>query len=475
MHRSKEISIVSSIAFRRIPEKEGHMKRKALAAIMAFTMACGMLVGCGSGDSASSSGSSDASGSNASTAEAQEESSDLYSGDKVTLRVMIWGNADDYTPSFDILKNDISEVGDKVDFSIELGGSGDSDVAEKFRLMLASGEELPDLIRLNYTQFPEFASAGVLYNMDSAVAPYEDDIIEAAKQLMTYDGETLSVPREVKPKIWLYRSDMFEEAGIDPSQVKSIDDFIAAAETFHEKFPDSYIENYGTPLNNYDLTMMLCATGGTFCDAEGNYHCASDEGVRTAFENLKKLHDSDAFSKDVEWDADWQADFANDKLCSQLIGGWMKDHLMNWTPENSGKWAVATWPEEIRTGSESGGGIWVIPKDAPNAELAADVIAKFSFDPQVRKDIYDITGIIPPLVSASEDSYYLHSDYFGDMSAYFEAMETFSVYPYSPSFSQEITIVSQYLTEYLNGTMDLDTALSNADADLMNQIGNPYQ
>ena len=54
-------------------------------------------------------------------------------------------------------------------------------------------------------------------------------------------------------------------------------------------------------------------------------------------------------------------------------------------------------------------------------------------------------------------------------------METFSVYPYSPSFSQEITIVSQYLTEYLNGTMDLDTALSNADADLMNQIGNPYQ
>lgn len=116
------------------------MKRKALAAIMAFTMACGMLVGCGSGDSSSSSESSDASGSNASAAEAQEESSDLYAGDKVTLRVMIWGNADDYTPSFDILKNDISEVGDKVDFSIELGGSGDSDVAEKFRLMLASGK-----------------------------------------------------------------------------------------------------------------------------------------------------------------------------------------------------------------------------------------------------------------------------------------------------------------------------------------------
>ena len=221
--------------------------------------------------------------------------------------------------------------------------------------------------------------------------------------------------------------------------------------------------------------MMLCATGGTFCDEEGNYHCASDEGVRKAFENLKKLHDSDALSEIQEWSADWQAGFANDVLVSQLIGGWMKDHLMNWTPENSGKWGMAMWPEEIATGSESGGGIWVIPKDAPHAAEAADLIAKFAFDPEVRKGVYDLTGKIPPLISASQDEYYLSSEYFGDTSAYFKAMENFSVYPYNPASSQEIPIVAQYLTEYINGTMDLDAALKAADADLLNQIGNPYQ
>ena len=157
------------------------------------------------------------------------------------------------------------------------------------------------------SQFPEFADAGVLYDLADAVAPYEGDIIDAAKSLMTWDGVYYAVPHEVKPKVWLYRTDIFADCGVDPAQVKTLDDFLAAAKTVNDKYPDSYIENYGTPLNNYDLTMMLCATGGTFCDEEGNYHCASDEGVRKAFENLKKLHDSDALSEIQEWSADWQA------------------------------------------------------------------------------------------------------------------------------------------------------------------------
>lgn len=400
---------------------------------------------------------------------------DLYSGEKVKLTMMVWGNIDDYTPSNEALLKDFPEMAEKVEFEVVLGGSGDSDVAEKLRLMLASGEELPDLIRLNYTQFPEFADAGILYDMSVAIAPYEDDIIDAAKELMKWNGTYYAVPQEVKPKVWFYRTDIFEACGVKPSEIKTLDDFITTAEIIHEKYPSSYVENYGTPLNNYDLMMMLCATGGTFCDEEGNYHCATDEGVRKAFENLKKMHDSSGFSDIVEWSADWQAGFANDTLVSQLIGGWMKDHLINWTPENSGKWGMATWPEEIATGSESGGGIWVIPKDAPNAELAADVIAKFAFDEQVRKDVYDLTGKIPPLISASSDEYYLSSEYFGDTSAYFKAMESFSIYPYNPSSSQEIPIVAQYLTEYLNGTMDLDSALKAADADLKNQVGNPYE
>lgn len=454
--------------------------RKIISLALAGVMALSLLSGCGSSreeksDTNVATTSEEVKEDVVVTGTEENAEADLYSGEKVKLTMMVWGNIDDYTPSNEVLLKDFPEMAEKVEFEVVLGGSGDSDVAEKLRLMLASGEELPDLIRLNYTQFPEFADAGILYDMSAAIAPYEDDIIDAAKELMKWNGTYYAVPQEVKPKVWFYRTDIFEDCGVNPSEIKTLEEFITAAETIHEKYPSSYVENYGTPLNNYDLMMMLCATGGTFCDDEGNYHCATDEGVRKAFENLKKMHDSSGFSDIVEWSADWQAGFANDTLVSQLIGGWMKDHLINWTPENSGKWGMATWPEEIAKGSESGGGIWVIPKDAPHAELAADVIAKFAFDEQVRKDVYDLTGKIPPLISASSDEYYLSSEYFGDTSAYFKAMESFSIYPYNPSSSQEIPIVAQYLTEYLNNTMDLDSALKAADADLKNQVGNPYK
>lgn len=455
-------------------------RNKLVALLLTGALTLSMLTGCGgSGADSAAEGSEDTSAPAETDAGGDEaesgQESEPADGDKIQMKMMVWGNVDDYIPSNEVLMEKFPELADKIELQVELGGSGDADVAEKLRLMLASGEELPDLVRLNYTQFPEFADAGVLYDMTDAVAPYEDDIIDAAKTLMKWNDTYYAVPHEVKPKVWLYRTDIFEDCGVDPTQVKTLDDFLAAAKTINDKYPDSYIENYGSPIHNNDLMMMLCATGGTFCDEEGNYHCATDEGVRKAFENLKKMNQCESLSQLVEWSADWQAAFANDTLVSQLIGGWMKDHLMNWTPENAGKWGMAVWPEEIAKGSDAGGGIWVIPKDAPHAAEAADLITKFAFDPDVRKGVYDLAGKIPPLISASQDEYYLSSEYFGDTSAYFEAMENFSIYPYNPSSSQEIPIVAQYLTEYVNGTMDLDAALEAADADLQNQIGNPYQ
>ena len=142
--------------------------------------------------------------------------------DKIDMTMMVWGNVDDYIPSNEVLMEKFPELAEKINLNVELGGSGDSDVAEKLRLMLASGEELPDLVRLNYTQFPEFAEAGVLYDLSDAIAPYEDDIIDAAKTLMTYDGSYYAVPQEVKPKVWLYRKDIFDDCGVNPDEIKTV-------------------------------------------------------------------------------------------------------------------------------------------------------------------------------------------------------------------------------------------------------------
>jgi ABC-type glycerol-3-phosphate transport system substrate-binding protein len=417
--------------------------------------------------------------SEANVAKTSPSSQGVWEGDPCTLKMMVFPTTANYEHINAAFLAENPEIDRKVDIEVELGGSGDKDVSQKLRLALASGKDVPDLIRLNYTNLPEFASAGVLYPIEKYVEPYEDDIIAAAKNVMKYNGVYYAFPREIKPKVWYYRKDIFDACGVDPFKVKTIDEFIAAGEKIQEKYPNAKLENYNSPMVFYDLMMYLSGTDGSFCDAQGNYDLASDPDVKLTFERLKKLHDSSINSSVIEWSADWKPAFNNGELVSQLIGGWFKTDFYNFgLTGQSGKWAIAPWPEEIRYGSDAGGGIWVIPEASKHKEQAAAYIAKLCFDPNAAEIIYKETGIIPALESAKTAEVYNtpHSFYACSLGPVnFETIGYLKVYPYTPASVQEQTIVVQYLNKFIDGTMTVDEALQAAETDLKNQIGNPYK
>ncbi len=457
--------------------------KKLISILLILVLCLGLLSACGkeeksTDDTSKTPATTDAPKETEGEDTASDEPS-IWEGDPVTLKMMVFPATENYEKINEQFLAANPEIDAKLDIEVELGGSGDGDVAQKLRLALASGQDLPDIIRLNYTQLPEFAEAGVLEPLGDYIIAYEDDIIDAAKSVMQYNGEYLAFPREIKPKVWFYRADIFEECGINPYDVKTIDDYIAAGEKIREKYPNASMENYNVPNKNYDLMMMLSATDGRFCDEEGNYNLASDPNVKLTFERIKKIHDSSVNSSVAEWSADWAPAFSSGELVSQLIGGWFKTDFMNFGLEDQkGKWAIAPWPEEIREGSDAGGAIWVIPASSKNKELAAEYMTRLSFDPEASKIIYDVTGIIPALKSAQMDPYFnAEHDYYASSlgPVNFEAMEYLKVYPYTPASSQEVTIALQYLDEYIYGNMSLEDALAAAEKDMINQIGNPYQ
>ena len=453
------------------------MKRRRIAALaLSFMMVGTMLAGCGTGSEAPAGGETTA---QAQAGEKKETTEGAASGEKTTLSMMVFPSTENYETINEKFLEQNPDLAEKVDFEVQLGGSGDGDVADKLRLALTSGENVPDIVRLNYTQLPEFAKAGVLYPLGDYIAEYEDKIIDAAKSIMKYDGTYYALTREVKPKVWFYRADIFEECGIDVRQVKTIDEFIAAGETIREKYPNACMENYNVPTTSYDFMMMLSGTGAGFCDENGNYNLASNEDVKLTFERMKKLKDSGVMSSAAEWSADWTPAFDNGEIVSQLIGGWFKTDFKNFNLESQkGKWAMAPWPEEIREGSDAGGAIWVIPAAARNKELAAEVMTKMCFDENAAKIIFDVTGVLPALKSAADDAYYNGgNEYYacslGEVNS--EAMEYLKIFPYNPASSQEQKIILQYLDEYLQDNMTLDEALKAAQDDMINQIGNPFE
>ena len=74
-------------------------------------------------------------------------------------------------------------------------------------------------------------------DVNDVLKKYEADIADGGLQLMRYEDSTVAFPFELKPRVWFYRSDIFEEAGIDADEIKTTDDFIAAGRKLQDKVP----------------------------------------------------------------------------------------------------------------------------------------------------------------------------------------------------------------------------------------------
>lgn len=154
--------------------------------------------------------------------------------EKTKLLGMTWGSTatiEEYTKNFFEANPDLA---DKYEIEWVVGGEGDSDVAQSVRLALSSGEYVADFVQLNYTQVPEFAESGVLTDISDTVDAYAENIAEGALKLTNYKDDMVTFPFELKPRVWYYRSDIFEEAGIDVSQIKTTDDFIEAGKAIQK-------------------------------------------------------------------------------------------------------------------------------------------------------------------------------------------------------------------------------------------------
>ena len=436
--------------------------KRVLAVLMSMTMVAG-LAACGSSQEGKKDG------------ESEDE--------KIKITLMEWDSGvDNAKTEWEVFLDTFPEYKDKVEIEVVTGGSGPIDIMETMRKMVASGEtdEMPDIITCNWAQVPEYYEMDIIRDVSDVYEEKGDEILTGVVNLMKYEDQYMGFPAEVKTKIWAYRKDMFEAAGVDPNACKTVDDLIEAGKKIQEVYPDSYIENYTEVLQGYDLFAYFTGNGARLSDEEGNYICASDPGVKDAFEFYTKMRESGVVSTTIQdFSEEWYAALNDGTICSQVLAGWFtSNHLPNQCADLAGKWGLALWPEEIAGGSESGAKLMMVNDLSPNADFCVELLTKFCYTEESASALFHSErGIIPYLKSCAESEEFLvENDYFGvdRMETEFKAMDLLSVYPYTPNSSLEETIIVRYLGEYLSGTMDLDTALQTAEDEMKAQIGNAY-
>lgn len=357
-------------------------------------------------------------------------------------------------------------------------------VSKKLRLALAAGGAgLPDMIKLNKIELIEFVEAGVIEDITDRMLPYKDDILPQAWDLGMINGRMYAVANQLKPKIWFYRADIFEAAGVDASMIKTTDDYIAAGKKIQKKFPNAKMWNYGPSMAHYNLEMVLSGNNGRYFDpANGEYVVASDHGVKQAFTDFKKMKDAGIVANISDWTPDWEQAFANGIIVSTLQASWFKrGYLQKWAPDLKGKWKVAIWPA-IGGGhgggaTGAGGGVYAILK-GQKVEEAFDIISSITFDPDAAKMLFDKRNMEPLIKSAFKkypelrDPFPYYANNYFDVAD--EALKNMAYQPLSGNSAKAKIIMNKALARYLLDACYLNACLTKAEKDLKQQIGNAY-
>ena len=367
---------------------------------------------------------------------------------------------------------------------VTAAGGIDSESIEQFRLALSSGQNIPDILQLNYSSIAEFAEAGVLADIGEYVQPYLDDVTEAGKTLMKYGDTFVAFPYEVKTKLWFYRTDLFADAGIDVAQVKTQEDFVAAGKKLQAAHPESYIWNIGPNTEFYNLAMIVSGNGAQFSTKEPcEIVVGSDPGTKQAFQALYDLSREDSVNTTIDdWTPEWQSALADGTIASTLLASWFPTFLQEYAPDLSGKWAVTTWPVigGAEGGSESAGSLFVIPQASKNKEAAAKFLSGTLLDPKGSQAYVEARGgsYLPAVTSVLNSEFMKNNDYFGTSlsEAFLASGDQFKIFPYDPNAMKEQAVLRDQLVTYLAGSdPDPTQFLQTAQAELAAQVGCPFQ
>lgn len=404
--------------------------------------------------------------------------------DKTALTWMSWGHARPQEIRQEALEAAFPELAEKYMIEPVIGGKDIGAVVEKMRLGLASNDNLPDIFQTSSMYFPEMAASGVLADVSYIYDKYEGELLDGMKDLCTYEGKQYAFPYCENTLVWIYRTDIFEDAGIDVSGIKTIDDFIAAGEKLREKYPDAYM--HAGNVTDIATTFTWCAPGNDtkMIDENGNYIFKDDENAQALLTDLKKLYDSGLVYDVAAWTPDWEQGFANEKIVSYLTCNWFKDaaFLPTYAPETAGKWGVVTWPEigGGKGGSENGGAMIMVLNDSPNKDAAIEVLESLCFTKEGNLAMYEASdnSLTPVMIEAYNDPSVAAGDsFFGDVfwKGELESMSLYKTMDFTPAAALESKILMPYIEKYLMGELSMEDALSQATSDMEIQIGNPLQ
>lgn len=429
----------------------------AVAAITAL-----VLTGCGLGGGEAESG-DDGSGDSAEAADQE-------------LTVWFPGNA----PSEIAFVNDVlvPAFEEETGATVEATFVDWADISPKLNTSFAANTA-PDVFGHGPAAAADFVSNDRVLALDDYIAELSEDDqadLQGALDAGIVDGSHYLVPLFVTGNVVVYRSDLLDEAGIDPATLTTWPKLRDAAETLTTADRSGLLLGTSAIADQQTFAMLLASAGGALVSDDGTEPAfASPEGVE-ALDFLVSLYGGDdpiarPIGDDYGNRPPAQQPLVTGEAAMTMLNPTQLGQIIDAQPELADSLGVLAPPAftdggQGKTFGGAGTGLF-INSDSEHQDLAWKFL-EFVSSPEMSVQYAEQTGNLPSRASAAD------SDYIGSspqLQAFLEASPNFVPNPNLPSWVQVRDLLSQQLQLALAGQLGSQEALDAAAAEAAPLLG----
>lgn len=218
---------------------------------------------------------------------------------------------------------------------------------DKLTTQVAGGNP-PDVAYMDSSAVEDFSSRNALVNLDGYIAGSDvinpDDYIEGFRSAVEFDGSMYGLPFDGETTGLFYRTDLFEQAGIEEPPA-TWEEFEQAAAALTDESQKQYGFILFAPEAYYYWYPFLWQAGGDLLsEDEKDVAFDSPEGIEAAefYVGLREYSPADYLNSN-SWDG--RVAFATGKVGMYMAGSWFGGEMKLSFPKINGKWDVAPLPE----------------------------------------------------------------------------------------------------------------------------------
>ncbi|MGW6552857.1 ABC transporter substrate-binding protein [Streptomyces sp. NPDC055051] len=353
--------------------------------------------------------------------------------------------------------------------------------------MNAGGTDLADVLHIGVDYLPGYLDKfpGLIADLGPLGAgAYHDAFAKGLWGTVCPDGKRINaLPWEANSGGFYYRTDVFEEAGVDVNAIGTWDDAIEAGKTIKVKTGKTLlgIDKSASQADSANLFQMLLQLQGVmFFNLDGHITLHGPEAVR-AMTIIKTMNDAGLVS---DLSGGWNSLIGSIRKgidavlpCPTWFGGIIEETV----PAEAGKWGVRLPPAVRRGGSQAAtvNSTHLAVSGKSHHQGAAWRFIEFVLTrPESQVAIYKAKGIAPALIKAYDDPvFHTPSTFFSGQKRgeiFLEALKAPSpAFNYTSDYSHALKAATVAQTQVLRDGEDPARALLAAAFHVAAQSGRP--